>query len=713
MATQSLCFGLVGNPNAGKTTLFNALTGARQHVANYPGVTVEKRTGTITVSNRIIEIVDLPGAYTLSAHSLDEQVARDFLLQSSPDVLINVVDASNLSRNLLLTLQLLEFGVPMVVALNMGDLARQRGLAINHKQLAGELGVPVVPVVASRKEGVQELLAAALKAVKEDPPHQFAQVQYGQAIDSHLGELEAIVSRHGDLTAGQAPARWWAIKCLEEDRLIMDRVINDGAGGRQVLEVLRAARKQSTAEGKPTSPARLISQSRFHYAEEICRRVVNRHESGSRRWLDRLDHLAIHPLTGWPIMMMIFGAAYVFTFSTANGEILRWAGITGSPISWIESLFSLMAQGVEAVVPEGILRSLLVNGIINGVGGVLAFVPIIFLMFFVISLIDDSGYMARLAFLLHVPLRMFGLQGKSALAMAVSGGVAGGCAVPGIMATRTLSDPRERIATILVCPFLNCGAKLPVYAMLIAAFFQRAQGMVMLLLTLLSWTFALGGAWLLRKFVVRGEPAPLVLELPPYHRPTLQGALIQAWSRVQLYLRKAGTFILAASILLWVLMSFPRLGAQERAALAHNQGALAQAELAHSFAGRLGKTIQPITRPLGFEWRTNIALIGGVAAKEVVVSTLGTAYSLGDVEADRSASLSQRLAADPHWSPLKAFCLILFVMLYAPCVGTIAAIVQETRSWKWGVFSTIYSTGFAWIVAFVVFQGGRLLGLGG
>ena len=713
MASDSPSFGLVGNPNSGKTTLFNALTGARQHVANYPGVTVEKRMGSVRVAGRVIEVVDLPGAYTLSAHSLDEQVARDFLLQSSPDVLINVVDASNLSRNLLLTLQLLELGVPMVVALNMGDLARRRGLTIDCKQLAAELGVPVVPVIASRKEGIEQLIATAMLAAKEAPVRECARIKYGQAVDAHLSRLEEILEANRDLCSGQAPARWWAIKCLEEDRLIMDRAIADGMGGRQVLEVLQAVRKENHNRSKAMSPARVISQSRFHFAEEVCRNVVRRESSTSRQWLDRLDHLAIHPLTGWPIMMAIFGAAYVFTFSTANSQILSWVGIPGSPINWIENFFAMMSSGVAAVVPDGILRSLLINGIINGVGGVLVFVPIIFLMFFVISLIDDSGYMARLAYLLHVPLRMFGLQGKSALAMAVSGGVAGGCAVPGIMATRTLNDPRERIATILVCPFLNCGAKLPVYAMLIAAFFQHSQGLVMLLLTLLSWTFALGGAWLLRKLVVRGEPAPLVLELPPYHRPTLQGALIQAWSRVRLYMRKAGTFILAASILLWVLMSFPRLSAQEKTGMAKEPAALAQAELAHSFAGRLGKALQPVLSPLGFEWRTNIALIGGVAAKEVVVSTLGTAYSLGDVEADRSASLSQRLAADPHWSPLKAFCLILFVMLYAPCVGTIAAIVQETRSWKWGLFSMIYSTGFAWMVAFVTFQGGRLLGLGG
>ncbi len=712
MGQDRLSFVLAGNPNSGKTTLFNALTGSRQWVANYPGVTVEKRIGSLSAEYGGIEIVDLPGAYSLSTHSLDEQVARDYILQEKPDLLINVIDASNLSRNLYLTMQLLELGVPMIIALNMSDVAEQRGIQIDAKQLEAELKVPVVEIVASQKKGVKNLICVARETAAGKVAVAPFAFSYGAKVDEYLENLQKNIPAGNHPFDEHIPSRWWAIKCLEEDPQVLGMAQRDGATGLNISAVLHQCLTDAKQEKSP-SPARLIAAARYNFVDSICRKIVQRSEDSSRQWLDALDRIAIHPLSGWVVMVLVFFGAYTFTFSVANGEILSWAGIAGSPVGWIEGFFGWLGNVTSAALPDGVLESLLVNGIIGGVGGVLVFVPIIFLMFFVISLIDDSGYMARLAYLLDAPLRMFGLQGKSALAMAVSGGVAGGCAVPGIMATRTLGDPRERLATILVCPFLNCGAKLPVYAMLIAAFFQKWEGLMMLALTIISWGFALGGAWLLRRMIIQGESPPMMMELPPYHLPTLQGALWQAWGRVQLYMRKAATFILAASIVIWVMMSFPRLPQQQAAQYGNDPGALAQAELAHSAAGRIGKALEPVFSPLGFEWRTNIALLGGVAAKEVIVSTLGTAYSLADVSEEESGSLSQRLAGDSHWTPLKAFCLILFVMLYAPCVGTIAAIIQETRSWKWGLFSTIYSTAFAWIVAFVVFQGGRLIGLGG
>ncbi|MCX7016008.1 MAG: ferrous iron transporter B, partial [Candidatus Sumerlaeota bacterium] len=349
--------------------------------------------------------------------------------------------------------------------------------------------------------------------------------------------------------------------------------------------------------------------------------------------------------------------------------------------------------------------------VIDGVGGVLAFVPIICFMFFAIAILEDSGYMARAAFLLDRVMRRFGLHGQSVIAMVVSGGLAGGCAAPGVMATRTLREPRERLATILVCPFMNCGAKLPVYAMLIAAFFSGRETAMMLLLTAISWAMALAGAWLLRKSIVRGPRAPFLMELPPYRMPTLRSLLMQTLHRVSMYIRKAGTVILAASVLLWALMTFPRLPT-ERTGAAGDPGAQAQAALAHSAAGRLGKGLSAVLSPLGMDWRTSIALVGGFAAKEVVVSTLSTAYSLGAAQDENTGALSHRLAADPSWSPLKAFVLLLFVMLYAPCVSTIAVVIQETRSWKWGLFSMSFSTGLAWLVGFAVYQAGRMLGIG-
>jgi len=607
------------------------LNSARQKIANYPGVTVEKRTGTVVTAQGEIEIVDLPGAYSLSTHSLDEQVARDFILEEQPDLLINVVDASNLGRNLYLTVQLLELGMPMIVALNMGDLAEQRGVKIDAAQLEAELGLPVVPIMASRKRGVKDLIQKAAEMATEDSKQPEGStlaegkqgtprlLSYGQHVDSSLGQLEKALEADPHLFDRHIPARWWALKCLEEDAQVLGRAQHDGAAGMNVSRIVRQCRLDLQEATQADNPARAISATRYGYVDDLCKRVLKREDGRFRRWADRIDQVAIHPVAGWLLMVLVFFVAYTITFSGASSEILAWAGIPGSLVSWVEGSFAWLGEVVVSVVPPGVLQSLLVNGIIGGVGGVMSFVPIIFLMFFVISLIDDSGYMARLAYILDAPLRIFGLQGKSALAMAVSGGVAGGCAVPGIMATRTLDDPRERLATILVCPFLNCGAKLPVYAMLIAAFFQRWEAMMMLALTLISWTFAMTGAWMLRRVVVRGQSAPLILELPPYHIPTLQGALWQSWSRVRLYMKKAGTFILAASIVIWVMMTFPQLPQEQAARYTGDPAELKQAELAHSVAGRLGKALEPVFAPIGFEWRTNIALLGGVAAKEVVV----------------------------------------------------------------------------------------------
>ena len=427
---------------------------------------------------------------------------------------------------------------------------------------------------------------------------------------------------------------------------------------------------------------------------------------------DKLDLVLTHRLLGPVILLAVIWGMYEFVFAASE-----------TPVGWMEDFFGWTGSVADALLPDGMLKSLVISGVIDGVGGVMGFVPLIMFMFFFIAVLEDSGYMARVAFIMDRVLRTFGMHGNSVLALIVSGGIAGGCAVPGVMAARTLRDPKERLATILVAPFMNCGAKLPVFALLIAAFFPAHQGSMMFLITLLAWAFALIAARILRGTVIRGASSPFIMELPPYRIPTLRGLLIHMWERSWQYIKKAGTIILAVSILLWAMMSFPSLPQQQadRIMATTGQGAeeenaaneLARAELAHTLAGRLGMALETVTKPLmGFDWRTNIALIGGFAAKEVVVATLGTAYSLGEVDPEEAEPLSRQLATEPGWSPLSAFVLILFIMLYAPCFVTVAVIRRETQSWKWAGFSMLYTTTAAIVVATVVYRAGLLLGIG-
>ena len=448
------------------------------------------------------------------------------------------------------------------------------------------------------------------------------------------------------------------------------------------------------------------------FITSVIKECVTRPEVDRRTLSDKLDKVLTHRMLGPTFLLAVIWALYEFVFTASE-----------TPVGWVETIFGWLGSAVETGMADGLLKSMIVSGVIDGVGGVLGFVPLIMFMFFFIAILEDSGYMARVAFILDRVLRSFGMHGNSMVALIVSGGIAGGCAVPGVMATRTLRDPKERLATILVAPFMNCGAKLPVFALLIAAFFSAHQGTMMFLITLLSWAFALIAARILRGTIIKGESSPFIMELPPYRIPTLRGLLIHMWERTWQYIKKAGTIILAVSILLWALMTFPSLPEEKATAIEAEttQGVaedvvankLAEAELAHSVAGRVGRALEAITQPLmGFDWRTNIALVGGFAAKEVVVATLGTAYSLGEIDPEESESLSERLANDPGWTPLSAFALILFIMLYAPCFVTVAVIKRETQSWKWAGFSMLYTTAAAFVIATAVYQVGSFLGIG-
>jgi len=695
---REITIALAGNPNSGKTTIFNGLTGARQHVANYPGVTVEVKEGSIRRGDLLLHFVDLPGTYSLAAYSPDEVAARNYLIGNRPDVVIHVVDSSNLERNLFLTVQLLELGIPLVIALNMSDVALSRGIAIDSGNLSTLLGVPVIETVGTKSKGIPELLKAAVDTALTTSEWIPRRLTYGQPADTALEELLGIITdRH--ILADVVPPWWLAIRLLEGDSHTIERVRSSEGDGCDVIR--RAQELSQTIEsrmGEDTDS--IIADHRYGFAAGVVRECVARTMPDRIYLSDKADRIMTHRLLGPLILIAVLWGMYQFTFS-----------ISSIPVSWVGEMFEWLHQVAWNTIPAGLIRSMVVSGIIDGVGGVVGFVPLIMFMFFFIALLEDSGYMARVAFIMDRIFRKFGLHGNSIVPLIVSGGIGGGCAVPGIMATRTLRDPKERLATILSTPFMNCGAKLPIYAMLIDAFFKRSEGTMLFILTVLSWAFALVSARLLRSTILKGESTSFVMELPPYRLPTMKAISIHTWERTWLYLKKAGTVILLASIIVWVMMTFPRL--PEDVSRGIPEGEIAKEELAYSIAGRTGRFLEKFTKPLmGFDWRTDVALIGGFAGKEIVVSTLSTTYSLGEVDSENSASLSERLASEPGWSPLTAFALILFTMLYVPCIATIAVIRRETRSWKWAGFATIYTTGVAALMATIAFQLGKLLGIG-
>lgn len=741
---ESFKIALAGNPNAGKTTLFNRLTGARQHVGNYPGVTVEKKEGVYSsATGARINIVDLPGTYSLTAYSVEEVVARDFLIHEKPRVVINIADASNLERHLYLTCQFLELGVPLVIALNMIDVARDRGISIEAAKLAELLNVPIVAISARSGEGVDELLQVAEQVALANKEWAPVYIAYGEDLDGAILEMEEQIEANAFLTDTYS-SRWLALKYLENDAQVIEkgRLFAESHGQEKVADCLEG---KVEAVGKhllatmEAYPEAIVADHRYGYIKSILRQGVIAHNFDEERLYtsDRIDRVVTNRIFGPIIMLAVLLGLYHFTFTYSE-----------LPVSWLESLFGWLTDFFEGALPEGHLKSLLVSGIIGGVGGVMGFVPIIMFMFFGIAILEDSGYLARVAFMMDRIFRIFGLHGSSVMAYVISGGIAGGCAVPGVMATRTLRSPRERMATLLTAPFMNCGAKLPVLALMIGTFFSNNQAQVMFMLTLLAWVVALVVAKFLRLTVLKGEPTPFVMELPPYRLPTFRGLAIHTWEKTWQYIRKAATVILGAAILIWVTMTFPGLPEAQKAVFENQRqeilatdvelsdqplaegrsvpvspevaGQLAtldavQAEqaLRHSLAGRLGRSLESITWLAGFDWRTNIALVGGFAAKEIVLSTLGTAYSLGEVDPEKGGSLSRTLAADPSWNKAKAFSLILFIMFYSPCFVTVVCIIKEAGSWKWGAFSMAFNTAFAMLLSTTVYQFCRAFGLGG
>ncbi|WP_300674851.1 ferrous iron transport protein B [Desulfoluna sp.] len=710
---KQLTLALAGNPNSGKTTMYNALTGARQRVGNYPGVTVEHREGDARHNGQDLTIVDLPGTYSLTAYTPEELVARDYIVERRPHAVVNIVDATSLERNLYLSLQFMELGVPVVIALNMMDAVRKQGKEIDTALLSKLLGLPVVETVARTGDGKHALLEEAIRFSGEKQGQwEPLTISYGPDLDPVIHQMETVIEKHDFLT-GRAPSRWVAIKFLEND----EQVVKMGA--RQDAETTATLTKMTEDVARhcrstlKISPESLIADYRYGYIASLMKEgVVRAVRPQARLQLsDQLDKVLTQQFMGPAIMIGILYTIFYATFTL--GEI---------PMGWVENFFSWFSGLATSILPEGMLQSMVVDGIIGGVGGVLGFVPLIMVMFMMIAFLEDSGYMARMAYMMDRVMRAFGLHGSSVMPFIVSGGIAGGCAVPGVMATRTLRSPKEKLATVLTAPFMCCGAKVPVIILISAAFFDNSAS-VMFWTVIGGWVAALLVAKLLRSTVIKGESTPFVMELPPYRMPTLKGLLIHTWERAWSYIKKAGTVILGISILIWAMMTFPGLpetkvadyeaqrttaestlsaeGLEQRLSELNNLES--QEALRYSVAGKIGTAMESVTQFAGFDWRTNIALVGGFAAKEVIVSTLGTAYSLGEVDAEETEGLSKRLAADPTWSVATAVALLVFVMLYAPCFVTVVVIARET-SWKWATFSVVFNTGFAFALSVIAYQ---------
>ena len=732
---MQLKMALLGNPNAGKTTLFNELTGARQHVGNYPGITVDHKEGCILHEQAKITLTDLPGTYSLTAYSVEEIVARNYLVEEKPDVVINIVDASNLERNLYLSCQLLELGLPLVIALNMMDVAKNRGVEIKVKAFSELFNVPVIPIIARTGEGTTELLETCIELGKQQLPWNPRDIYYGEDLGNSIKLLEDQITGSNFLM-DLYPPRYTAIKYLENDEQILEKGVEISPETSASLEKIVAEASEHTMRTLDVYPEAIIADHRYGYIKSILRQGVVTHKFDTDRLYtsDKIDKVLTNRLVGPIIMLLILLGLYQFTFS--------WSEI---PVSLLENVFGWLSGIVDQVLPDGLLKSMIISGVIDGVGGVLGFVPLIMFMFFGIAVLEDSGYLARVAFMMDRIFRIFGLHGSSVMPFIVSGGIAGGCAVPGVMATRTLRSPKERMATLLTVPFMNCGAKLPVLALLIGAFFGEHKARYMFLFTMLAWIVALFAAKLFRSTVLRGAPTPFVMELPPYRFPTMRGLLIHTWERTYQYIKKAGTVILGISILLWALMTFPGLSDEgkqiyetKRAELYSQNGVSKEilekenlsevlvevkkelaginnleqeATLRNSFAGTLGIKLESITRHAGFDWRTNISLIGGFAAKEVIVSTLGTAYSMGEVDTEEPESLGQRLQNDSHWNKVVAVSVLIFIMFYAPCFVTVVCIAKES-SWKWAFFSMGFNTIFAFLMSVTVYKVGMFFNLG-
>ncbi len=712
-------FALTGNPNSGKTSIFNEITGAAQHVGNWGGVTVDIKSGTVKRGDRRIEFTDIPGTYSLSAYTMEEIVARDFIIEEDVDAIVNVVDSTNLERNLYLAIQLLELGKPMVLAFNMYDELTKSGTRVDTEQLSRLLGVPIRFTVGRTGKGISELVDSAVEVADHTSAVQHSvHVNYGPDIENAVSELSALLEESGFEYRDIQP-RWYAVKLLEEDE-DLDKKVRQVSGADRILAA-RDAAVQQIRQIYQEDPSTLISEKRYGFILGALGETVHR-PSGDRIDIsEKIDNIMTNRFLAYPIFALFMWLLFQATFS-----------LGAYPMAWIEEGVALLSNVVTEVMAPSPLRSLIVDGVLGGVGGVLVFLPNILILFFGISILEDTGYMARIAFIMDKMMHRIGLHGKSFIPLIM--GV--GCNVPAIMAARTLESNRDRVLTILIAPLITCSARLPVYILFAGTFFPRNAGNVIFILYFFSFFFAFLMGLLFRKTLFKGEEHPFVMELPPYRIPTAKSSLIHMWEKAKHYLQKMGGVVLVFSIIIWFLSNYPvspqlekmhseevtriERSIEEAETAADRQQALNQLQterqeyhrrmMKNTYIGYMGRSIEPAIEPLGFDWRMGVSLITGFVAKEVVVSTLGVLFTVGEQADAKDTELQGALRR--AYSPLAGLAFLFFVMLYTPCIVALVTLIREIQSWKWSTFSVVYQILLAWLAAFLVRWGGILMGFG-
>ncbi|MBP3467181.1 MAG: ferrous iron transport protein B [Paludibacteraceae bacterium] len=707
---------LVGNPNCGKTTIFNYASGSHEHVGNYSGVTIDAKEATLKYGEYTINITDLPGTYSITEYSPEELYVRKHIIEKKPDIVVNVLDASNLDRNLFLTTQLIDMDIKVVIALNMFDELKDKDIDFRYDDFGKMIGIPVVPTIASKGTGIKELIQRIIRVYEDaDPSVRHIHINYGSEIENAIKGIQSVIWENPSI-GDRLSSRFLAIKLLEQDnetRKFLSQYNNYN-------EIIAEAEKRIEALEKEYSEQSetIITDAKYGFIDGALKETRTLPHEKPKRQIRKLDDLLTHKIWGFPIFF-----AFLFIIFEATFAIGQY------PMDWIDAGVSWIGDLVSTHMPDGPLKDLIVDGVICGVGGVVVFLPNILILFFFISLMEDTGYMARAAFLMDKIMHKIGLHGKSFIPLIMGFG----CNVPAVMATRTLENRSDRLLTMLIIPFMSCSARLPLYLLLIAAIFPSNQGLMLFVVYLAGMLMAVVMAKIFSKTLFRKKEVPFVMELPPYRIPTAKSTLIHMWEKGKQYLKKMGTVILTASIIIWALGYFPRdteysqdydaiiaqaeaNGDDETAAQAAVDKEAERQEA--SYIGRIGHAIEPIIKPLGFDWKIGVSLFSGMAAKEIVVSTMGILYQADEEADENSVSLQKKLqqqtyvhgpkAGEKVFTPLVALTLMIFVLIYFPCIATIVAIAKESR-WKWAIFVMVYTTLLAYLVSLAVYQIGSLI----
>ncbi|MDR2676471.1 MAG: ferrous iron transport protein B [Endomicrobium sp.] len=684
---------LVGNPNCGKSTIFNILTGSKQRIGNYPGVTIEKKEGFKNYEGYNISFIDLPGIYSLSAYSDEEIVARDFLLNRNVDIIVNVIDASNIERNLYLFTQITELNIPIIISLNMIDVLLSQGKTIDEKMMSKLLGVPLFNTIANKGIGVHSVLNLILDVHKNKCKKQSnTKINYGEIIKNETYKLENIIMKNPKLL--KFPKSWLALKLLENEPSILGLILQVSNCSNIMYNVKMGRNYIEKYFGEKAEI--IIISKRYSFVSNIVKIVIKKTDQNKIDMTDIIDKFVLNRYFGLPIFALVMYVIFKFTFTFSIPVI---------------NLFNLFFEWLKKItivtIPDGILQSMIVDGIIGGIGGVLVFFPLILFMFFVIAFFEDSGYMARAVYIMDKIMNKFGLHGKSFLPLIIS---INGCAVPGILATRTLDFKRDRLITMFIVPFMICGAKLPVFALIIGVFFPvKYQAIIMFSVYVLSIIIALSVAKILNMTIIKGQETHFIMELPPYHIPAFKVLFLKMWEKGWLYVKKTAGVVVAVSILIWVLFAYPKILASKSLKTSENTSTK------FSIAKQFVKVIDPLFKPIGMDGSKATALIAGFAAKELIISTLGTIYSIekNNTNAINSQSLKSKLELDKNWSPLKGITFLIFCLIYVPCIATVIVFFKETGSnYKWLTMLIVGNTSLAWIASFIVFQLGKFFKIG-